>query len=164
MPESITDTGYLQLEIFPGRLLGPDTAEALLNEIAGLEGVIRLFVHGPRLPATVPYGPATGMAVHHPGKRVIMVAGQEVDLEVSVGGIRLEVTDADVKEYIRDICDRLFNFPYEFREGMFIPTQQTVSDYAKRGPDADPMLTGMSDPKGKLSKKPVCILSKRKEE
>jgi methyl-coenzyme M reductase subunit D len=164
MSDPSTDTDYLQLEIYPGRLLNPDTAEALLNEIAELEGVIRFFVHGPRIPKTVPYGPATGEGVNHPARRVITVAGQEMDLEVSVGGIRLEVTNADVKENIREICDRLLPFSYEFREGLFIPTTQTVTDYAKRGPDADALLLGMTDPKGKLRNKPVCILKKKDSE
>lgn len=164
MSDASTDTDYLQLEIYPRRLLNPDTAEVLLNEIAELEGVVRFFIHGPRIPTTVPYGPATGVAVNHPAKKVITVAGQEMDLEVSVGGIRLEVTGGDVKENLREICDRLLPFPYEFREGLFIPTVQTVSDYAKRGPDADPELLGMNDPKGKLSNKPVCILNKKDSE
>ncbi|AFV23040.1 methyl-coenzyme M reductase, protein D [Methanolobus psychrophilus R15] len=163
MSDASPNTDYLQLEIYPSRLLNPDTAEALLNEIAMLEGVVRFFVHGPRIPQTVPYGPATGETVNHPANKVIVVAGQEIDLEVSVGGVRLEVTDADVKENIREICDRLLPFSYEFREGLFIPTTQTVTDYAKRGPDADPMLLGMADPKGKLSKKPICILNKKSE-
>ncbi|WP_292465158.1 methyl-coenzyme M reductase operon protein D [Methanolobus sp.] len=163
MSDASTNADYLQLEIFPSRLLSPSRAETLLNEIALLEGVVRFFVHGPRVPQTVPYGPATGETVDHPANKVIMVAGQEVDLEVSVGGIRLEVTDADVKEDIREICDRLLPFSYEFREGLFIPTKQTVTDYAKRGSDADPMLIGMADPKGKLRNKPICILNKKSE-
>jgi len=164
MSDAFPNTDYLQLEIYPSRLLNPDTTEALLNEIVGLDGIVRFFVHGPRIPQTVPYGPATGEAVNHPANKVITVAGQEVNLEVSVGGIRLEVTGADVKENIREICDRLLPFPYEFREGLFIPTVQTVTDYAKRGSGADPMLLGMADPKGKLSNKPVCILNRKEEE
>lgn len=160
-----SETNFVQLEIYPSRLLSPETAQALLAEIAEIEGVIRLFVHGPRLPRTVPYGPATGESVQHPGSKVIEVAGQAMELAVTVGGIRMEVVDADVKEQVREVCERILPVSFEFREGHFIPTKQTVTDYAKRGPGADPMMIGMTDPKGKLKDHPVCILkSESKEE
>ncbi len=158
MSEAFSDANTLQLEIFPSRLLKPDTAQTLLNAISEVDGVIRLFVHGPRLPQTVPYGPATGEPVHHHGTKIIEVAGQAIELAIYVGSIRLEVTDVEVKEQVREVCESALNLPFEFREGNFIPRRQTVSDYAKRGPDADPMMTGMTDPKGKLKNYPVCIL------
>lgn len=158
MSETFSDADYVQLEIFPSRLLKPETAHKLLSEIADLDGIVRLFIHGPRLPQTVPYGPATGMPVNHPGNAVIEVAGQAIELAVYVGSIRMEVVDADVKEQVREVCETVLSIPYEFREGHFIPTRQTVSDYAKRGPGADPLMTGMTDPKGKLKDQPVCIL------
>ncbi|WP_321430639.1 methyl-coenzyme M reductase operon protein D [uncultured Methanolobus sp.] len=158
MSDTFSDANYVQLEIFPSRLLKPETAQNLLTEITNLEGIIRLFVHGPRLPQTVPYGPATGMPVNHPGNAVIEVAGQAMELAVYVGSIRMEVVDADVKEQVREVCETVLSVPFEFREGNFIPRRQTVSDYAKRGPGADPIMTGMTDPKGKLKNQPVCIL------
>ncbi len=164
MSEAFSDTNTLQLEIFPSRLLKPETAQNLLNEIADLSGVIRLFVHGPRLPQTVPYGPATGMPVNHPGNTVIEVGGQAIELAVYVGSIRMEVIDADVKEQVREVCEDLLPVSFEFREGNFIPRRQTVTDYAKRGPGADPMMIGMTDPKGKLKNHPVCILKPEKDE
>ncbi|MDG6243850.1 MAG: methyl-coenzyme M reductase operon protein D [Methanolobus sp.] len=158
MSVTSSDTNYVQLEIFPSRLLKPETAQNLLNEIVELEGIIRLFVHGPRLPQTVPYGPATGLPVHHPGNSVIEVAGQAIELAVYIGSIRMEVADSDVKEQVREVCEKVLSVSFEFREGNFIPRRQTVSDYAKRGPDSDPLMTGMTDPKGKLKDQPVCIL------
>jgi methyl-coenzyme M reductase subunit D len=158
MSDTFSDANYVQLEIYPSRLLKPETAQNLLNEISDLEGIIRLFVHGPRLPQTVPYGPATGMPVHHPGNTVIEVAGQAIELAVSVGSIRMEVLDVDVKEQVREVCEKVLSVPFEFRVGHFIPTRQTVSDYAKRGPNADPLMTGMTDPKGKLKNQSICIL------
>ncbi|WP_407356828.1 methyl-coenzyme M reductase operon protein D [Methanolobus sp. WCC5] len=158
MSEAFSDANTVQLEIFPSRLLKPETAQQLLNEIADLDGILRMFVHGPRLPQAVPYGPATGVPVQHPGNTVIEVAGQAIELAVYVGGIRMEVVDADIKEQVREVCERVLPVSFEFREGNFIPKRQTVSDYAKRGPDADPLMTGMTDPKGKLKNHPVCIL------
>ncbi|WP_406661160.1 methyl-coenzyme M reductase operon protein D [Methanolobus sp. ZRKC3] len=158
MADTFPEEDYVQLEIFPSRLLKPETAQLLLGEIAEIDGIIRLFIHGPRIPQTVPYGPATGEVVNHRGNKVIEVAGQSIELVVSVGSIRLEVANADVKEQIREVCEKVLPFTFEFREGLFIPRKQTVTDYAKRGPGADPLLTGMTDPKGKLKDLPVCIL------
>ncbi|MEZ5335049.1 MAG: methyl-coenzyme M reductase operon protein D [Methanolobus sp.] len=158
MSDTFSEANYVQLEIFPSRLLKPETAQNLLSEIAEVEGIIRLFVHGPRLPQTVPYGPATGLPVNHPGNAVIEVAGQAIELAVSVGSIRMEVVDVDVKEQVREVCEKVLSVPFQFREGNFIPRRQTVSDYARRGPNADPIMTGMTDPKGKLKDNPVCIL------
>ncbi len=155
---SDTNTNTLQLEIFPSRLLKPETAQELLGGIAEIEGIIRLFIHGPRIPQTVPYGPATGEPVQHPGNKVIEVAGQAIELAVYVGSIRMEVADTDVKRQVREVCGSILSIPFEFREGNFIPRKQTVSDYAKRGPGADPMMIGMTDPKGKLKHYPVCVL------
>jgi methyl-coenzyme M reductase subunit D len=153
----------LQLEIFPSRLLKPETAQSLLGEIAELNGIIRLFIHGPRIPQTVPYGPATGEIVNHPGSKVIEVAGKAIELAVSVGSIRMEVANADVKEQVREVCEKVLPFTFEFREGLFIPRKQTVSDYAKRGSGADPLMIGMTDPKGKLKNLPICILNSEGE-
>jgi methyl-coenzyme M reductase subunit D len=152
-------TKHLQLEIVPQRLLRPETAQALLNEILDLAGVVRLFIHGPRLPGTVPYGPAKGTSLVHDSRRLIEIEGNTVELMVSVGGIRMEVTDADVKEQVHEICEKLFPFPFEFREGNFMLRRQTVSGYARFGTDQDPLMIGITDPKGKL-KDQVCILKK----
>jgi len=158
MTDTSSDTiKRLQLEIFPQRLLNPETAQGLLNEILDLEGVVRLFIHGPRLPGTVPYGPAKGTTMTHNSRRLIEIEGKMVELMVSVGSIRLEVTDTDVKEQVHEICEKLLPFPFEFREGNFMLRRQTVTGYARFGPDQDPLLIGITDPKGKLRDQ-VCIL------
>jgi methyl-coenzyme M reductase subunit D len=158
MTDTSSDTiKRLQLEIVPQRLLNPETAQGLLNEILDLEGVVRLFIHGPRLPGTVPYGPAKGTTMTHNSRRLIEIEGKMVELMVSVGSIRLEVTDTDVKEQVHEICEKLLPFPFEFREGNFMLRRQTVTGYARFGPDQDPLLIGITDPKGKLRDQ-VCIL------
>jgi methyl-coenzyme M reductase subunit D len=149
----------LQLEIVPQRLLKPETAQVLLNAILDLDGIVRLFIHGPRLPGTVPYGPAKGTPLTHDARRLIEIEGNTMELMVSVGSIRLEVTDADVKEQVYEICKELLPFPFEFREGNFMLTRQTVSGYARFGPNQDPLMIGLTDPKGKL-KDQVYILKK----
>lgn len=147
----------LQLEIVPQVLLKPDTAQAILNEILKLDGIIRLFIHGPRLPSAVPYGPARGTPLVHESRRIIEVEGKNVELMVAVGSIRLEVANVDVKEQVREICEKMFSSRFEFREGRYMLTHQTVSGYARFGNEQDPKTYGITDPKGKL-KDEMCII------
>ena len=51
-----------------------------------------------------------------------------------------------------------FQYPLSLEKVISFLRDRTVSDYAKRGPNADPMMIGMTDPKGKLKDQPVCIL------
>jgi methyl-coenzyme M reductase subunit D len=142
----------IQLEIFPRRLVKPETASVLLNEINEIDGIIRAFIQGPRLPLEVPYGPAKGCAVNHPLRESVRVGDVDIELSILLGRIRLEVEDSSVKDQLREVCERVLPFGFELREGHFIPTRQTISDYAKRGPEADPKLLGLFDPKRKIDK------------
>ena len=38
----------MDIEVFPYRVLGSDTTEALLNDLESLEDVKRTVIHGPR--------------------------------------------------------------------------------------------------------------------
>lgn len=152
----------LQVEIFPSRLLKPDTAQKLLSEISKVDGIYRAMIQGPRLPLTVPYGPAKGEAVDHHDRKIVQIGETTLELSIMVGRIRLEIRDSDVKEEIREVCDEILPFSYEYREGHFIATKQTVSDYAKRGPNADKAMLGLSDPKAKVNNQ-ICILSSKEE-
>ncbi len=160
MIESASNTDKpIQIEIFPSRLLKPETAEKLLTQISELDGVCRAFVQGPRLPQSVPYGPAKGKIVEHKFHKTILVGDAEITLSVMVGSLRMEILDEFTKNKIREICERVLPMGFEFREGLFIQRRQTVSDYAKRGPDADPLYLGMADPKGKVGDR-ITILKK----
>ncbi|NPE31569.1 methyl-coenzyme M reductase operon protein D, partial [Methanococcoides sp. SA1] len=67
----------IQIEICPQRFLSPETAQRLLNELSNIEGITRAFVQGPRLPKTVPYGPATGHDVDHKFSKNIQIGETE---------------------------------------------------------------------------------------
>lgn len=149
----------VQVEIFPKRLLGPEKAQKLLNELSNIDGILRAVIQGPRLPLKVPYGPATGEDVHHPDRKVVQIANTTFELSIMVGRIRLELANTDVKEKVRQVCEKMIPFSFEFREGTFIAKRSTVTDYAKRGPDADPTLRGLFDPKAKIDEQ-VCILKR----
>lgn len=146
----MTEAVYPQCRIVPARFLNPETVEALLNRILEVGGIRKLVLNGPRLPTTVPYGPARGQPNPHQMRRVIRAGDQDVELQVQVGTILIELEDRSFIEPIRNACDEVFTkFPYGFSEGKFMKTHATVSDYAKYGPDADEILLGTTDPKSR---------------
>ncbi|RQD82185.1 methyl-coenzyme M reductase operon protein D, partial [Methanosalsum natronophilum] len=149
----------IQIEIFPKRLLGPERAQKLLLELNQIEGILRAVIQGPRLPLKVPYGPATGENVLHPDRKIVQINDTTFELAILVGRIRMEIRDFEVKERVREVCEDLLPFGFEFREGTFIAKRSTVSDYAKRGPDADPNLRGLFDPKASLDEQ-ICFLNR----
>ncbi|NVO66588.1 methyl-coenzyme M reductase operon protein D [Methanofollis tationis] len=146
----MTEAVYPQCRIVPARFLNPETVEALLSRILEVGGIRKLILNGPRLPTTVPYGPARGLPNPHQMRRVIRAGDQDVELQVQVGTILIELEDRSFIEPIRKACDEVFtNFPYGLSEGKFMKTQATVSDYAKYGPDADEVMLGTTDPKSR---------------
>jgi methyl-coenzyme M reductase subunit D len=151
MSDSASNTeDSIQIEIFPSRILSPETAQKFIDEIYKVDGVIRVMVQGNRLPDKVGAGPGTGEKVEHPLRKPIQIGDQVVELKICVGRIRVELSNAEAKEKIREVCEKLFRFPFEFREGHFFKKKPTVTDYAKLGPEADPRLFGMVDPKARI--------------
>ena len=142
---------YPQCRITPLRMLKPDSAEALLNEVVKISGIRRMMINGPNLPRTVPYGPARGTPNPNSNRKVIDVGGSEFELHVQVGTIIIEVLDDSVTEKIRALCDRFFTkFPYQLHTGKkYMKTQPTTADYAKYGPNVDLSLIGLVDPRSK---------------
>jgi methyl-coenzyme M reductase subunit D len=121
-------------------------------ELNQVDGIIRVMVQGNRLPQKVGAGPGTGEKVEHPLRKPIQIGDQVIELEVSVGRIRIELLNAEAKEKVREVCDKMLPFSFEFREGHFFRRKPTVTDYAKLGPKADPRILGMVDPKAKINK------------
>jgi methyl-coenzyme M reductase subunit D len=151
MSDSASNTeDTIQIEIFPSRILSPETAQKLMVEIYNVDGIIRVMVQGNRLPEKVGYGPGTGEKVEHPLRKPIQIGDQVIELKISVGRIRIELSNAEAKEKVREVCEKMLPFPFEFREGHFLRKKPTVTDYAKLGPKADPRLLGMVDPKAKV--------------
>ena len=150
MSDSASNTeDSIQIEIFPSRILSPETAQKLITELYRIDGIIRVMVQGSRLPERVSSGPGTGEKVDHPLRKPIQIGDQVIELKISVGRIRLEISNAETKEKIRSVCDKVLPFSFEFREGYFFRKKPTVTDYAKFGPDTDPRMLGMVDPKSK---------------
>jgi methyl-coenzyme M reductase subunit D len=146
----MTDANYPQVRIVTERLLNPETVERLLNRIVAVEGIRRIILNGPRLPSTVPYGPARNTTNPHSMRGMIKVGEKEMELGVHVGIILLELESRDVIPLLKAACDPVFTeFTYRIQEGRYMKTEPSLVDYAKYGPDADKSIIGMADPNSK---------------
>ncbi|MDM7934519.1 MAG: methyl-coenzyme M reductase operon protein D [Methanothrix sp.] len=155
-----SDTESIQVEIVPSRYLMPATTERLLNEIYGNGGVVRMMVHGPNLPRSVPYGPGRGVPIEENRDLLIEVGGQAFELSVKVGRIRLELEDESYLKGLEGACERALPFSFQIRRGKFFHDRPTITDYAKFGPVEDRRILGMIDPKARKDK--LAMLSEKK--
>ena len=155
-----SDTDSVQVEIIPARFLMPDTAQSLLNEIHKNGGIVRITIHGPNLPRTVPYGPGKGIPIEEHKDLLIQVGDEVLELKVKVGRVRLELENESYFEGLKAACERALPLPYQIKRGKFFRKQPTVSDYAKYGKVEDERILGLIDPKAKKDK--MAILSGEK--
>lgn len=161
----------IQIKVFPCRLLQPQTAEKLLNEIDQVKGVIRMIVSGKNLPKKVTCGPGTGSDVNHPNMEVIHVGDCAFELHVMVGEIIVEVEDESSREELRKACERALPFSFEFKQGFFIKKKATLVDYGKYGFKSktdesinleDERMLGLIDPHASADSN-LCIISSGEE-
>jgi methyl-coenzyme M reductase subunit D len=152
----MTEATFPQCRIITERLLNPETTERLLNKLCDIPGIRRMVLNGPRLPVTVTYGPAKGMANPHSMRKAIHVGDQDVDLQVHVGTIVLELENREIIPALQAAIEPVFtNFTFRIQEGRFMKTEPSLVDYCKYGPDADRDILGMADPSSKS--KPVIL-------
>ncbi len=146
----------MDIEIFPHRLLNVDTAERLLNDLDSIEGIKRMIIHGPRLPP---------VREGHPDRRIMIVSGEEVEVQVKPGRILLEIESEDVIEDVKEVCEDHLPFGYNIHIGHFIRKQKTVSDQLKYGEELDNIpdeMVGLTDQNAQLSERAQIL--KRKDE
>jgi methyl-coenzyme M reductase subunit D len=161
----------IQIKVFPSRLLQPQTAERLLNEIDQVKGVIRMIVAGKNLPRKVTCGPGTGSDVNHPNMEVIHVGDVAFELHVIVGEVIVEVENESSREELKKACERALPFSFEFKEGFFIKKKATLTDYGKYGFKSktderinldDERMLGLIDPHASADNN-LCIISSGEE-
>ena len=144
----MTEATFPQCRVVTERLMNPDTVEMLLNNLLKAGGIRRMVLNGPRLPSTVTYGPAKGMANPHVMRKTIHVGTEEIELQVHVGTILLELENREVIPALQAACDETITaFTCRIQEGKFMKTSPSLVDYAKYGPNADKDILGLSDPK-----------------
>lgn len=153
-----SDTESVQVEIFPSRFLMPQTAQRLLNEIYKNGGIVRIMIHGPNMPRTVPYGPGKGAPIEENRDLLVQIGDQALELRVKVGRIRLELESERYLEGLKAACERALPFSFQIKQGKFFHDRLTVSDYAKYGSKVeDKRILGLIDPKAKKDR--LAILS-----
>ena len=155
-----SDTESIQVEIIPQRYLMPATTQKLLNAIYENGGLVRIMIHGPNLPRSVPYGPGRGSPIEENRDLLIDVGGQAFELSVKVGRIRLELQSEKYFDGLKAACERTLPFPVQLKKGKFFHDRQTLTDYAKFGEVDDKRILGLIDPRAK--KERLAILSEEK--
>ncbi len=162
---SVTDKP-IQVRVFPQRLLQPETAEKVLNEIDQVKGVMRMLINGKNLPRKVICGPGTGADVNHPDRVVIHVGDCALELHIIVGEILVEVENESSLEGVKKACERALPFSFEFKRGHFIKRRPTLTDYGKYGFKSktderinleDERLLGLIDPHAKADTH-LCVI------
>ncbi|WML66918.1 MAG: Methyl-coenzyme M reductase, protein D [Methanoregula sp. SKADARSKE-2] len=144
----MTEATFPQCRIITERLLNPETTEKLLNRLVLIPGIRRMILNGPRLPVTVPYGPAKGCPNPHPMRKVICIGDQSIELQTHVGTILLELESREIIPALPSACEEVFtSFSFRIQEGRYMKTEPSLVDYAKYGPHADKTIIGMVDPK-----------------
>jgi len=152
----MTEATFPQCRIITERLLNPETTERLLNKVVSVPGIRRMVLNGPRLPMTIPYGPAKGQANPHPMRKTIHVDDQEIPLQVHVGTVLLEIENRDVVPALQAAIEPVFtDFTFRIQEGRFMKTEPSLVDYCKYGPNADKEMLGLADPSSKS--KPIIL-------
>jgi methyl-coenzyme M reductase subunit D len=147
---SATQLIYPQVKIVSIRMMKPETTERLLNMIVEIQGVRRILLRGQNIPKTVPYGPARGIENKTDFKYGVSVAGTEVDIRLMVGDIILELEHISVADQIQQTCEEFFtNFGFYIQKGTFIKPSPSMVDYARYGPNVEPELVGLCDPRRK---------------
>ncbi len=153
-----SDTASVQVEIFPSRFLTPQTAQRLLNEIYKNGGIVRIMIHGPNQPRSVPYGPGKGAPIEENRDHLVQIGDQALELSVKVGRIRLELEGEKYIDGLKAACERALPFSFQIKQGKFFHDRLTVSDYAKYGSQVeDKRILGLIDPKAKKNR--LAILS-----
>ncbi|MBN1110140.1 MAG: methyl-coenzyme M reductase operon protein D [Methanomassiliicoccales archaeon] len=124
-----------EIQIFPERLLHAETTETLLNKLHKVKNVRKITVQGEELPEIMRSGPGTGGPVDHPNRKLINVAGEEMELRVQVGRIFVEICDLDfVPQALKDVeevCKEVLPFNFTLEVGRYSKFKPTVSDYKK---------------------------------
>jgi methyl-coenzyme M reductase subunit D len=152
----MTEATFPQCRIIPERFPNPETTERLLNRVVSVPGILRMVLNGPRLPATVTYGPAKGLANPHTMRKTIHVGDQELELQVHVGTVVLEIENREVIPALQAAIEPVFtDFTFRIQEGRFMKTEPSLTDYCKYGPNADKTMIGLADPNSKS--RPVII-------
>ena len=124
-----------EVRIMTNRLLSAKTTEAVLNAIDPIQHIRQVNMTGESLPAVIGSGPGKGLPNNHTERKVINVAGREVELRCLVGAfyIELEVDDTDMLEAtvkeIRSACESTIPDGFSLEIGRYSKYKPSLNDY-----------------------------------
>ncbi|MCQ2069665.1 MAG: methyl-coenzyme M reductase operon protein D [archaeon] len=124
-----------EIRIMTNRLLSAETTEVVLNAIEGIKHIRQVNMQGESLPAKINSGPAKGHMNNHTERKIIHVAGREVELHCLVGAFYIEVLVEDedglnaVVEELKAACDKTIPFGYTIDVGRYSKYRPSLHDY-----------------------------------
>jgi methyl-coenzyme M reductase subunit D len=124
-----------EVEVFSNRLLSVETTEKVLNALNGVDYVRQINMTGESLPKTINSGPAKGHANNHTERKVIKVAGRDVEICYLVGAFYIELAVENEEqlesavEQIKAACDPHLTFGYSINVGRYSKFRASLKDY-----------------------------------
>jgi len=124
-----------EVEVFSNRLLSVETTEKVLNALNEVDYVRQINMTGESLPKTINNGPAKGLENHHSQRKVIKVAGRDVEICYLVGAFYIELAveneeqlDSAV-EQIRGACEPHLAHGFSINVGRYNKFRASLNDY-----------------------------------
>ncbi len=124
-----------EVRVVTNRLLNAETTEKILNDFEKIDNIRQINISGESLPVKINSGPNKGLDNNHFQRRVIKVAGREVELTCQVGYfyIELEVEDEKTLEAtigkIKAVCDKHVEHGFNIDLGRFSKYRTSLTDY-----------------------------------
>ena len=147
------EVNYMDIEIFPHRLLSVETTEKLLIDLERIDAVNRMVLHGRRLSPE-----ETGSEE----PRFITIRDEKIDLHVKTGRVLIEINEEEIisldqlNDEIHEICTNHLPFGFNLTEGTFIRKEKTVTDALKYGEGLKHLpneMVGLTDQNAQLSER-----------
>ncbi len=124
-----------EVEVFSNRLLSVETTEKVLNALDGIECIRQINMTGESLPRTINSGPNKGIENNHTERKIIKVAGRDVEIRYLVGAFYIELAVEDEEqldsavEKIKKAVDPLLQFGYSLNVGRYMKFRDSLTDY-----------------------------------
>lgn len=124
-----------EVEIFSNRLLSAETTEKVLNALNGVQHIRQINTTGESISKNIGSGPAKGLPNNHTERKVVKVAGKDVELRYMVGAfyVELEVENEEMLnsavEAIEKACKPHLEHGYTINIGRFSKFRDSLTDY-----------------------------------
>ena len=124
-----------EVEVFSNRLLLVETTEKMLNGFDKIQHLRQINMTGESLPKTVNSGPHKGLDNNHTERKVIRVAGKDVEIRFLVGAFYLEFAVENEEQLnacideVRKVCDANLTHGYNINVGRYSKYRDSLTDH-----------------------------------